>query len=161
MVLVFAMTIGSTIGVYFATVYLPQFTGHTGHITQDAATGQLTVALIALLAAMIASGVLSDRYGPLALIRSGFAPMAVSTAPLMLGMVAGRVPFLVAACVFCLGLGLQLGVTPIAGARLFPVPIRALAPGVPAAVAIGGFGGTLPLIGEALATRGHLNLVVM
>jgi MFS transporter, MHS family, alpha-ketoglutarate permease len=160
MLLVFAMTIGSTVGVYFGTVYLPQFGAHAGGISEEQATAQLTVALVVLLVSMIGAGVLSDRFGPLALIRAGFTLLAVTTAPLMVGVIAGAVPFVVAACVFCLGLGLQLGVTPVAGARLFPVPIRALALGVPASVAIAVFGGTLPFVAEWLADRDHLGLVV-
>jgi MHS family alpha-ketoglutarate permease-like MFS transporter len=160
MVLVFAMTIGSTVGVYFATVYLPQFAAHTGHITQSAATSQLTIALLVLLASMITAGVLADRFGPLALIRVGFTVLAVTTAPLMAGLISGTVPFLVAASVFCGALGLQLGVTPVAGARLFPVRVRALALGVPAALAIAGFGGTLPLVAEWLAQHDQLLVVV-
>ena|SRR5450755_999119 len=78
----------------------------------------------------------------------------------MLGVVAGRVPFLPAACVFCAGLGLQLGVTPVSGARL-PVSVRAFALGVPAAVAIAGLGGTLPLVEEWLAASGHLDVILL
>jgi MFS family permease len=85
MLLVFAMTIGSTVGVYFGTVYLPQFAAHTGHTSEEQATAQLTVALVVLLLSMIGAGVLSDRFGPLALIRTGFTLLAVTTAPLMVG----------------------------------------------------------------------------
>jgi MHS family alpha-ketoglutarate permease-like MFS transporter len=160
MVLVFGMTLGSTIGLYFATVYLPEFATDAWHVPSDVATGQLPIALLALLVAMIASGVLADRFGPLALIRTGFTLMALTTAPLMFGMVHGTVPYVVAASALCLGLGLQLGVTPIAGARLFPVPIRAVALGVPAAIAIAGFGGTLPLVGAWLTHADRAGTVI-
>lgn len=159
MALAFMLTIGSTMGVYFGSVYLPEFAGHTGHYTETQAAAQHTVALICLLVAMIVSGFLADRFGPLALIRTGFTAAAVLVVPLMLGMAAGVVPYLVAAPLFTICVGLQLGVTPVAGARLFPVPIRAVALGVPAGAAIALFGGTFLFVAEWLISRDALRLV--
>lgn len=159
MLLVFALTIGSTMGVYFGGIYLPQFASHTGQISEDAAVSQHTVALLVLLLAMLASGFLADRYGPLALIRFGFTAAAALVVPLMLGLASGVLPYLVAAPLLTLCIGLQLGVTPVAGARLFPIPIRAVALGIPAAVAIALFGGTFPFIAEWLVDADHLSWV--
>ncbi len=159
MALAFMLTIGSTMGVYFGSVYLPEFAGHTGRYTETQAASQHTVALICLLVAMIASGFLADRVGPLVLIRTGFTAAAVLVVPLMLGMAAGAVPYLVAAPLFTICVGLQLGVTPVAGARLFPVPIRAVALGVPAGAAIALFGGTFLFVAEWLISRDALRLV--
>lgn len=159
MALAFMLTIGSTMGVYFGSVYLPEFAGHTGRYTETQAASQHTVALICLLVAMIASGFLADRFGPLVLIRTGFTAAAVLVVPLMLGMAAGAVPYLVAAPLFTICVGLQLGVTPVAGARLFPVPIRAVALGVPAGAAIALFGGTFLFVAEWLISRDALRLV--
>ncbi|MDQ4039655.1 MAG: MFS transporter [Actinomycetota bacterium] len=159
MFLVFALTIGSTMGVYFGSVYLPQFAAHTGQISAESATAEHTVALVVLLLAMLASGFLADRYGPLALIRTGFTAAATLTVPLMLGLAAGLLPYWVAAPMFTLCIGLQLGVTPLTGARLFPVPIRAVALGVPAALAIALFGGTFPFLAEWFIDLGHLQWV--
>lgn len=159
MALAFMLTIGSTMGVYFGSVYLPEFAGHTGRYTETQAAAQHTVALICLLVAMIVSGFLADRFGPLALIRTGFTAAAVLVVPLMLGMAAGVVPYLVAAPLFTICVGLQLGVTPVAGARLFPVPIRAVALGVPAGAAIALFGGTFLFVAEWLISRDALRLV--
>ncbi len=159
MALVFALTIGSTMGVYFGSIYLPQFAAHTGQISEESATAQHTVALVVLLLAMIASGFLADRYGPLALIRTGFTAAATLTVPLMLGLASGLLPYLLVAPLFTLCIGLQLGVTPVTGARLFPVPIRAVALGIPAALAISLFGGTFPFLAEWFIDLGHLQLV--
>jgi len=159
MLLVFALTIGSTMGVYFGSVYLPQFAAHTSQITEEAATGQHTIALVVLLVAMISSGFLADRYGPLTLIRAGFTAAATLTVPLMLGLASGLLPYLVVAPLFTLCIGLQLGVTPVTGARLFPVPIRAVALGIPAALAIALFGGTFPFLAEWFIDLGHLQWV--
>jgi len=159
MALAFMLTIGSTMGVYFGSVYLPEFAGHTGRYTETQAASQHTVALICLLVAMIASGFLADRFGPLVLIRTGFTAAAVLVVPLMLGLAAGVVPYLVAAPLFTICVGLQLGVTPVAGARLFPVPIRAVALGVPAGAAIALFGGTFLCVAEWLISRDALRLV--
>lgn len=159
MVLAFMLTIGSTMGVYFGSVYLPEFAGHTGHYTEEQATGQHTVALICLLVAMIGSGFLSDRIGPLRMIRLGFTAAAVLVIPLMLGLAAGVVPYLVAAPLFTICVGLQLGVTPVAGARLFPVPVRAVGLGVPAGAAIAVFGGTFLFVAEWLISHDRLGLV--
>jgi MHS family alpha-ketoglutarate permease-like MFS transporter len=108
---------------------------------------------------MITAGFLSDRFGPLALIRIGFTAAAVLVLPLMLAFQHGWVPYIVAAPVFTACVGLQLGVTPVAGARLFPVPIRAVALGIPAALAISLFGGTFLFIAEWLVDNDHLTLV--
>jgi len=159
MALAVMLTIGSTMGVYFGSVYLPEFAGHTGRYTETQAAAQHTVALICLLVAMIVSGFLADRFGPLALIRTGFTAAAVLVVPLMLGMAAGVVPYLVAAPLFTICVGLQLGVTPVAGARLFPGPIRAVALGVPAGAAIALFGGTFLFVAEWLISRDALRLV--
>ncbi len=159
MLLVFALTIGSTMGVYFGSIYLPQFAANTGQISEEAAAAQHTVALAVLLLAMIASGFLADRYGPLALIRLGFTAAATLTVPLMLGLASGLLPYWVAAPLFTLCIGLQLGVTPVTGARLFPVPIRAVALGIPAALAIALFGGTFPFLAEWFTDLGHLSWV--
>ena len=156
MLLVFALTIGSTMGVYFGSVYLPRFAANTGQISEEAAAAQHTVALVVLLLAMIASGFLADRYGPLALIRSGFTAAATLIVPLMLGLASGLLPYLIAAPLLTLCIGLQLGVTPVTGARLFPVPIRAVALGIPAALAIALFGGTFPFLAEWFIDLGHL-----
>lgn len=159
MLLIFALTIGSAMGVYFGSIYLPQFAAHTGQISEEAATAQHTVALVVLLLAMIASGFLADRYGPLALIRLGFTAAAALTVPLMLGLASGLLPYLVVAPLFTLCIGLQLGVTPVTGARLFPVPIRAVALGIPAALAIALFGGTFPFVAEWFIDLGRVQWV--
>ncbi|MCV2393092.1 MFS transporter [Actinotalea sp. M2MS4P-6] len=159
MLLAFGLTIGSTMGVYFGSIYLPSFAAHSGRITEEAATAQHTVALLALVISMIVSGFLSDRFGPLALIRVGFTGAALLVLPLMLGFLAGHVPYVVAAATFTTFVGLQLGVTPVAGARLFPVPIRAVALGIPAALAIALFGGTFLFVAEWLIDADHLSLV--
>lgn len=159
MVLAFMLTIGSTMGVYFGSVYLPEFAGHTGYYTETQATSQHTVALICLLVAMITSGFLADRFGPLPLIRIGFTAAAVLVVPLMVGLAAGVVPYLVAAPLFTICVGLQLGVTPVAGARLFPVPVRAVGLGVPAGAAIAVFGGTFLFVAEWLISIDALRLV--
>lgn len=159
MLLAFGLTIGSTMGIYFGSIYLPSWAGHTGRIAEETASAQHNVALVTLLVAMIVSGFLSDRFGPLVMIRIGFTGAAVLVLPLMLGFASGHVPYLVAAPVFTTFIGLQLGVTPVAGARLFPVPIRAVALGIPAALAIAGFGGTFLFVAEWLVDNDHLRLV--
>lgn len=159
MALAFMLTIGSTMGVYFGSVYLPEFAGHTGLYTEAEATSQHTVALACLLIAMIASGFLADRFGPLLLIRVGFTAAAVLVVPLMLALAAGVLPYVVAAPLFTICVGLQLGVTPVAGARLFPVPIRAVGLGVPAGAAIALFGGTFLFVAEWLIAQDALRLV--
>ena len=77
----------------------------------------------------------------------------------MLGLASGAVPYAVAGPLFTAGVGLQLGVTPVAGARLFPVPIRAVALGVPAGTAIALFGGTFLYVAEWLIDHGALSWV--
>lgn len=159
MVLAFMLTIGSTMGVYLGSVYLPELAQATGRYTEQQATSQQTVALVCLLVAMISSGFLADRFGPLPLIRTGFTGALVLGVPLLVAMTLGHVPYVVAASVFTTCVGLQLGVTPVAGARLFPVPVRAVALGVPAGAAIALFGGTFPFVAEWLVSQDGTSLV--
>jgi MHS family alpha-ketoglutarate permease-like MFS transporter len=159
MLLAFMLTIGSTMGVYFGSVYLPEFAQHTGLYTAEQATATQPVALVALVLAMIAAGFLADRFGPLPVIRAGFTGAAVLVVPLMLGLASGAVPYIVAGPALTAFVGLQLGITPVAGARLFPVPIRGVALGVPAAAAIALFGGTFPYVAEWLVDADHLRVV--
>jgi MHS family alpha-ketoglutarate permease-like MFS transporter len=159
MALAFMLTIGSTMGVYFGSIYLPTYAVHSGRYTEDAATSAQTFALVALLVAMIASGFLADRFGPLPVIRAGFTAAAVLVLPLMWGLASGVLPYLVAGPLLTACIGLQLGVTPVAGARLFPVPIRAVGLGVPAGLAIALFGGTFLYVAEWLSGHGQLSLV--
>ncbi len=159
MFLAFGLTIGSTMGVYFGSIYMPSFAVHSGLVDEKAATSIQLVALGVLVVSMIASGFLSDRFGPLEMIRIGFTGAAVLVVPLMWGFLNGVVPLIVAAPALTMFIGLQLGVTPVAGARLFPVPIRGVGLGIPAALAIALFGGTFLYVAEWLVSKDQITLV--
>lgn len=156
---VFFMTVGSTIAVYYVSVYLPEYAAKAGVISKSAATNEITVALLLLIVVLLASGWLADRFGPVFIIRAGFCYLAVVTMPLMLGLAEGWIPFLPASCLYAAGLGPILGTAGGLGARLLPPEIRAIGLAVPTTLAISLFGGTFPLVAEAMAGHGLLRWI--
>ncbi|XVQ82999.1 MFS transporter [Microbispora siamensis] len=155
----FFMTVGSTMSVYFGTLYLPQFAIGAGIVSPSAGSTLIMVAVLVQFVAMVVFGKLSDRLGPLTLTRIGLLYLAVVTVPLISALLAGTVPFLLAACLYVIGVAPMLAVLNVLGGRLFPTHIRALAIGISTSLAVASFGGTFPLVAEAMAGSGHQDWV--
>ncbi|MBO4271855.1 MFS transporter [Microbispora triticiradicis] len=155
----FFVTVGSTMSVYFGTLYLPQFAIGAGVVSASAGPVLIMVAVLVQFIAMVVFGKISDRLGPLTLTRIGLLYLAVATVPLMSALLSGAVPFLLAACLYVLGVAPALAVLNVLGGRLFPVHVRATAIGVSTSLAVASFGGTFPLVAEAMAGSGHQDWV--
>ncbi|MYV71763.1 MFS transporter, partial [Streptomyces sp. SID2131] len=152
---VFAITSGATTVFYFLTVDFPAYAADAGAATKEEASGALLLGMVALLAGMLAAGKAADRFGALPVLRTGFAGLALGSVPLLAGMVAGRVPVPVVTVVLLFLLALPLAVSNVFAGQLFPPAVRAVAVGLPAALAISLFGGTFPALAEWLRSTGH------
>ncbi|MFJ4337430.1 MFS transporter [Streptomyces sp. NPDC088915] len=152
---VFAITSGATTVFYFLTVDFPAYAADAGAATKEEASGALLLGMVALLAGMLAAGRAADRFGALPVLRTGFAGLALGSVPLLAGMVAGRVPVPVVTVVLLFLLALPLAVSNVFAGQLFPPAVRAVAVGLPAALAISLFGGTFPALAEWLRSTGH------
>ncbi|MFE9170841.1 MFS transporter [Streptomyces kebangsaanensis] len=147
---VFVLTSGATTVFYFLTVDFPAYAEDTGAVTKEEASGALLLGMVALLGGMLAGGRVADRFGALRVLRVGFAGLALGTVPLLTAMAAGRVAVPLVAAVLLFLLGLPLAVSNVFAGQLFPPAVRAVAVGLPAALAISLFGGTFPMLAELL-----------
>ncbi len=116
-------------------------------------------ALLVLLVGMLAGGVLADRIGPLKVLRIGTTATAVLTVPLMVLLEYEVLPFVVVAGVFLALFAMPAGVGNVLLGSLFPPEIRTVGFALPAAIATGIFGGTLPAVAHGLAQSGQVTLV--
>ncbi|WP_328327848.1 MULTISPECIES: MFS transporter [unclassified Streptomyces] len=156
---VFLISVGATIGYYFGTTYLPQYAQQLGVSSDTASSASMLLPLLLLIAAMVGVGKLADRLGPLRTLRTGLALLALATVPLMMALAHRVLPMWVVTVVYLLLIAAPIGLTNVLFAQLFPVPVRVVAMGVPYTVATGLFGGTFPLLAQALGRAGHLTMV--
>ncbi|WP_274918471.1 MFS transporter [Streptomyces sp. WZ-12] len=155
---VFLMTAGLTSGYYLTVTYLPEYVRHTGGSTDAQSTTAMVAPLLILLAMMAATGALADRIGARPVFRFGLLLTALTTVPAYAAVGAGRLPPWLAATLVLACLAGPLATANVFFARLFPVPIRVMALGLPLTLSVALFGGTFPLFAEALADAGHVRL---
>ncbi|WP_405944412.1 MFS transporter [Streptomyces sp. NBC_00932] len=156
---VFLISVGATIGYYFGTTYLPQYAQQLGVASDTESSASMLLPLLLLIAAMVGVGKLADRLGPLRTLRTGLALLALATVPLMVALAHRALPMWVVTIVYLLLIAAPIGLTNVLFAQLFPVPVRVVAMGVPYTVATGLFGGTFPLLAQAMGRAGHLTMV--
>ncbi|EST38319.1 hypothetical protein N566_08055 [Streptomycetaceae bacterium MP113-05] len=159
MVAVFLTTLGITVSYYFGTTYMPQYAERLGLSSGAEGTAAMLVPLALLIVAMAAFGVLADRVGSTRTVRTGLGLLAVCTVPVFQAMEAGVLPVWLATILHLFCLAAPLALFNVFFARLFPVQIRVVAMGLPFTAAVGLFGGTFPMVAEALAGAGHIALV--
>ncbi|THA23705.1 MFS transporter [Streptomyces sp. RKND-216] len=159
MTAVFLTTLGITVSYYFGTTYLPQYAERLGLSSGAEGTAAMLVPLTLLIVAMAASGILADRVGSTRTVRTGLGLLAFCTVPVFQAMEAEVLPVWVATVLHLLCLAAPLALFNVFFARLFPVQIRVVAMGLPFTAAVGLFGGTFPMVAEALAGAGHIAMV--
>ncbi|MEV0599644.1 MFS transporter [Streptomyces sp. NPDC050315] len=159
MAAVFLISIGATVGYYYGTTYLPQYAQQLGVVSGTESAASMLAPLVLLVAAMVVVGRLADRLGALRTLRIGLSLLALATVPLMLALAHGAVPMWLVTVVYLALIAAPIGLTNVLFAQLFPVAVRVVAMGVPYTIAIGLFGGTFPLLAQAMAKAGHLTLV--
>ncbi|MFB7632557.1 MFS transporter [Streptomyces sp. NPDC056149] len=156
---VFLITLGATVGYYFGTTYLPHYAAQLGVASDTASAAAMLLPLLALIAAMAGVGRLADRFGALPTLRAGLALLALGTVPLMTALAHRALPMWLVTVGYLLLIAAPIGLANVLFARLFPVAVRVVAMGVPFTLATGLFGGTFPLLAQALANTGRLTLV--
>ncbi|WP_051897920.1 MFS transporter [Sciscionella sediminilitoris] len=157
---VFLLVIGGTTSYYFGVTYLPQYAWRDlGVLSDTAADAYINIAFVAMFAAMLVSGRLADRFGPLRVTRAGIIAVAVCTVPLMLALRTGALPFFVVAPLYLIVIAFPIGISNVFYCQLFPTAIRSIGMGIPNAVAVAAFGGTLPMVATALGEGGNSILV--
>ncbi|MFD6354227.1 MFS transporter [Nocardia tengchongensis] len=156
---IFLFTLGGTVTYYYALVYLPKYAAAAGVTETASATSFMTVVLVLVLIAMLIIGALADRFGVLAIMRITFAFNAIGVLPVTLAMVHGVVPFEIAAIVLGLGAAGFSAVGSVLCALLLPTGVRAVGAGLVSTVTVAVFGGTFPMVAEALQAV-HLGWIV-
>ncbi len=156
---VFLMTAGLTCGYYLTVTYLPQYTAHTTGTPGAQGTALLIAPILVLLVAMAAMGALADRIGARPVFRGGLLLTMLATIPLYAAISAERLTPWIAATLHLACLAGPLATANVFFASLFPVRVRVVALGLPLTLSIALFGGTFPLVAEALAEAGHIGLV--
>ncbi|MEV6072394.1 MFS transporter [Nocardia sp. NPDC052001] len=147
---IFLFTLGGTVTYYFALVYLPKFAAAAGVADTASATSFMTVVLVVVLVAMLIIGALADRFGVLPIMRITFAFNVICVLPVTLAMVRGVLPFELAAIVLGLGAAGFSAVSSVLCALLLPADVRAVGAGLVSTVTVAVFGGTFPMVAEAL-----------
>jgi MHS family alpha-ketoglutarate permease-like MFS transporter len=156
---IFLLTLGGTVSYYFGLVYLPKYAAAAGVADTASATSFMTVVLVVVLVVMLIVGVLADRFGVLPVMRITFAFNAICVLPTTFAMLHGVIPFEVAALVLGLGAAGFSAVGSVLCALLLPVGVRAVGAGLVSTVTVAVFGGTFPMVAEALQAV-HLRWVV-
>ncbi|MFJ2740874.1 MFS transporter [Streptomyces sp. NPDC087440] len=159
MLAVFLMSLGTTVSYYLGTTYLPQYAERLGLVHGAQGTAAMILPLVALIVAMVASGKLADRFGAARCFRGGMLLLTLLTVPVFGAMATGALPVWLATLLQLMCLAAPLALANVFFARLFPVRIRVVAMGLPFTLAVGLFGGTFPLVAEALAAAGRIGLV--
>ena len=156
---VFLISVGATIGYYFGTTYLPQYAAQLGVASDTESAATMLLPLLLLIAAMVGVGRLADRLGALRTLRAGLGLLALATVPLMTALAHRALPMWAVTVVYLLLIAAPIGLANVLFAQLFPVAVRVVAMGVPFTIATGLFGGTFPLLAQALGKAGHLTVV--
>ncbi len=154
---VVGLTMGGTISYYTFAIYIQKFLVNTTGWTRSDATLVSASTLLIYMLLQPLFGLLSDRVGRRPLLITFGALGAVMTVPFM--TVLGRTQDLSTGFVVIMAaLTVISCYTSIAGvvkAEMFPTEIRALGVGLPYAVAVSLFGGTVEYIALSLKTAGH------
>lgn len=155
----FLITIGGTVNFYFSLIYLPTYATHLGVAEQAEASSFMTVGYLVALGAMLAIGALADRAGLGPVLRVAYVVMTLAWIPLLAALDAELIGFRTVVVVGAILSAAPIAVGNVMGGLMFPTAVRAVGVGVVVGVAVSGFGGTFPLIAEAMASRDLLWLV--
>lgn len=158
-VALFLTTVGGTVAFYFALVYLPVYAEHVGAAGKADASAFMTVVFVVVLATMLAAGALTDRVGVLPMLRWAYLALLLGMVPLVVALEHGVLGFRTVAVALGVLVAVPLATTNVMSGLLFPTAIRAVGAGVVGATSIALFGGTFPLIAEALTGSGHTSAI--
>jgi MHS family alpha-ketoglutarate permease-like MFS transporter len=158
--LVCALTLGGCVAFYTYTTYMQKFMINTSGISKDTVAWINFAALLVFIVLQPLGGALSDRIGRRKLLIFFGVGGTLLTVPLMTVLGNTSNP-LVAFGLMMLGLTVVTGYTSvnaIVKTELFPTKVRALGVGLPYAVTLAIFGGTVETVALALKRAGHESL---
>ncbi len=157
MLMVVGITIGGTSAFYTYTTYMQKFLKLSVGLTDDQTTLAVTISLLVAIVLQPIGGALSDKIGRKPLL-VGFGLLGtLFTYPLLTTLQGTRSP-LVATLLICTAWVIVTGytsITAIVKAELFPTNVRALGVGLPYALTVSLFGGTVDSVALAFKNAGH------
>lgn len=156
---VFMMLVPATMGLYFVTSYMPVYLNATGAATKEQVAVILPWLTMFLIAVIIVAGAAADRIGGLRMARASCIFLAVCTVPIILGMSSGTLPVAGGSIVYLIGLGAVTAPFAVLAPQLFPARVRATGVSLPSMLAVAIFGGTFPLVAQAMLTSNALGFL--
>ncbi|OMC14563.1 MFS transporter [Mycolicibacter heraklionensis] len=137
---------------YMLTGYLPTYFKQVGGISGGGGLGMIVVALLAMLVAVVPLARLSDRIGRKPLLWTGSAALIVGSVPafLLIGQGGSYALRLLGVLMIALMLLCFYSTTPSTLPALFPSAVRYFAVAIGFNISVSLFGGTTPLVSEAL-----------
>jgi MHS family alpha-ketoglutarate permease-like MFS transporter len=154
---VVGITIGGTSAFYTYTTYMQKFLKLSVGLSDDQTTLVVLGSLLVAILLQPLYGAISDRIGRKSML-TFFGVMGVlGTYPLLSTLQTTKSPF-IAFVLICLAWAIVSGYTSITGivkAELFPTSIRALGVGVPYALTVSIFGGTVDSVALYFKSIGH------
>jgi MHS family alpha-ketoglutarate permease-like MFS transporter len=155
--IVACMTIGGTVAFYTYTAYMQQFLVNTVGLTKSQSTLISASTLLVLVLLQPVLGALSDRIGRRPILLTFGVLGTFGNVPLLLAISKTHDPFtaglLILVALAVISCYTALGA--IVKAELFPTEIRSLGVGLPSAIAISIFGGTVGYIALWFKQIGH------
>jgi MHS family alpha-ketoglutarate permease-like MFS transporter len=157
MLLVVGVTVGGTSAFYTYTTYMQKFLKLSVGLTDDRTTLVVTISLVVAIVLQPLYGALSDKIGRKPML-VGFGLLGtILTYPLLATLQATK-SAVVATLLICGAWMIVSGYTSIAAvikAELFPTNVRALGVGLPYALTVSVFGGTVDSVALTFKNAGH------
>jgi MHS family alpha-ketoglutarate permease-like MFS transporter len=157
LLLVVGITIGGTSAFYTYTTYMQKFLKLSVGLNDDQTTSVVLGSLLVAVLLQPLYGAISDRIGRKAMLVFFGVMGVLGTYPLLSTLQTTKSPF-IAFVLICVAWAIVSGYTSITGivkAELFPTSIRALGVGVPYALTVSIFGGTVDSVALYFKSIGH------
>lgn len=155
--LVIGLTVGGTAAFYTYTIYAQQFLKLTVKLGDDQVTMVTAGSLVFAMILQPIYGLISDYVGRKPLLVLFGVSGTVFTIPLLTALQASHdsfTAFLLIACAWLIVSG-YTAMSAIVKAELFPTRVRATGVGVPYALTLAVFGGTVETVALSLKSIGH------
>jgi MHS family alpha-ketoglutarate permease-like MFS transporter len=157
MMLVVGVTIGGTSAFYTYTTYMQKYLKLSVGLTDNQTTGVVTAALLFAIVLQPIYGAISDRIGRKPML-VGFGLLGtVFTYPVLSALQTTK-SAVIATLLICAAWAIVSGytsITAVVKAELFPTSVRALGVGLPYALTVSIFGGSVDSVALAFKNAGH------